>query len=78
MQSLWMVVASFFFACMGVCVKLAAANYSAAEIVFYRSAVALLFMFSLVRLRGIPIRTLHWRFQLWRSVSGFISLLLYF
>ena len=78
MQSLWMVVASFFFACMGVCVKLAAANYSAAEIVFYRSAVALIFMFSLVRLRGIPIRTLHWRFQLWRSVSGFVSLLLYF
>lgn len=73
-----MVVASFFFACMGVCVKLAATSYSAAEIVFYRSAVALVFMYLLVRWRGIPIKTPHWRFQLWRSASGFVSLLLYF
>lgn len=73
-----MVVASFFFACMGVCVKLAATSYSAAEIVFYRSAVALAFMYLLVRWRGIPIKTPHWRFQLWRSASGFVSLLLYF
>jgi S-adenosylmethionine uptake transporter len=73
-----MVAASFFFACMGVCVKLAAESFSAAEVVFYRSAISLIFMFAVVYLRGIPIRTPHWRFQLWRSASGFVSLLLYF
>lgn len=78
MQSLWMIAASFFFACMGVCVKLAADTVSAAEIVFYRSAISLFLMFALVRWRGIAIATPHWRFQLRRSSSGFLSLLLYF
>ena len=78
MQSLWMIVASFFFACMGLGVKLAAEIYSPAEIVFYRAIINLVMMFLLVRARGIPIRTVHWRFQLGRSASGFISLLLYF
>jgi len=78
MQSLWMIVASFFFACMGVGVKLAAEIYSPAEIVFYRAVINLLMIFVLLRARGIPIRTVHWRFQLGRGVSGFVSLLLYF
>lgn len=78
MQSSWMIVASFFFASMGVCVKLAAEVFSAPEIVFYRSIISLVMMLTLVRLRGITIQTPHWRFQLWRSASGFVSLLLYF
>lgn len=78
MQSLWMIAASFLFACMGVCVKLAVEFFSAPEIVFYRSVISLLLMLLLVRARGIPIATVHWRIQLWRSVSGFVSLLLYF
>jgi len=78
MQSLWMIVASFFFACMGVCVKFAASLFPAPEIVFYRSLISLLMMLVIVRMRGIPVTTPHWRFQLWRSVSGFASLLLYF
>ena len=78
MQSLWMLAASFCFACMGVCVKLAAETFSAAEIVFYRSAISLVLMFGLVRLRGIAIYTPHWRFQILRAASGFVSLLLYF
>jgi drug/metabolite transporter (DMT)-like permease len=78
MQSLWMVVASFLFAIMGVCVKLAAETFSAPEIVFYRSAVSLVLMLSIVRLRGIPLATSHWRQQGFRGLSGFVSLLLYF
>ena len=78
MQSLWMIAASFLFACMGVCVKFSAEYFSAAEIVFYRSAISLLLMLLVVRVRAIPIATPHWRFQLWRSASGFVSLLLYF
>lgn len=78
MQSLWMILASFSFAVMGVCVKLASATFSAPEIVFYRAAISLLFMVALVRLRRVPLATPHWRFQLQRSVSGFVSLLCYF
>ena len=59
MQSLWMLVASFFFACMGVCVKLAAESISAAEVVFYRSAISLVLIFALVRFRRIPLVTVH-------------------
>ena len=78
MQSLWMIAASFFFACMGVCVKLAAESFSAAEIVFYRSAISLVMVFALMRFRRILIATAHWRVQFQRSGSGFISLLMYF
>jgi S-adenosylmethionine uptake transporter len=78
MPSLWMIAASFFFACMGVCVKLATARYSAAEIVFYRSFINLLFMAILVRRRGIPVRTPLWALHVLRSGSGCCSLILYF
>ncbi len=78
MQALWMVVASLLFAAMGVCVKLAADSFSAAEIVFYRSAIALVLMTALVRARGIAFATPYWRLQLFRGASGFVSLLMYF
>ena len=78
MQSLWMIAASFLFACMGVCVKLAAETYPPSEIVFYRSFISLLMMVPVVRLHGITLATPHWRFQLWRSAAGFVSLLMYF
>jgi drug/metabolite transporter (DMT)-like permease len=79
MQSLWMLVASFFFAGMGVCVKLASLRgYGPAEIVFYRSALSLVLMYVSMRWRGLPLATPHWRFQLQRGVSGFVALSLYF
>lgn len=78
MQSLWMVVASLLFACMGVCVKLAAATHSAVEIVFYRSFISLVLMFALVRLRGVPLATPHWRWQVSRGLVGFVALFSYF
>lgn len=78
MQSLWMVAASFLFACMGVCVKLAADTFSAPEIVFYRSAISLVLMFGLMRLHGIRFATGQIRHQVFRGASGFVSLLLYF
>ncbi len=78
MQSLWMIVASFCFAWMGVFVKLASATYSAPELVFYRSLVSLVFLLALIRFRRIPLRTPHWRFQLQRSVFGFSSLIAYY
>ena len=78
MQSLWMLVASFLFACMGVCVKFAAVTHSAVEITFYRSFISLILMFGLVRLRGVSLLTPHWRWQLSRGVVGFSALFAYF
>jgi drug/metabolite transporter (DMT)-like permease len=78
MQSLWMLVASLLFACMGVCVKLAAARYSAIEITFYRGFISLILMFGLVRLRGVSLATPHWRWQIARGLVGFSALFAYF
>ncbi|MEY2634040.1 MAG: hypothetical protein RIR00_2694 [Pseudomonadota bacterium] len=78
MQSLWMIAASFLFACMGVCVKLAAEFHSAVEITFYRSFFSLLLMLLLVRIRRVPLATPHWRWQITRGVVGFTALFSYF
>lgn len=78
MQSLWMLVASLLFACMGVCVKLAAETHSAVEITFYRSFISLIIMFGLVRLRVVRLATAHWRWQISRGVVGFSALFAYF
>ncbi|MFH1660655.1 MAG: DMT family transporter [Pseudomonadota bacterium] len=78
MQSLWMIAASFLFACMGVCVKFAAQTHSAVEITFYRSFISLILMFGLVRLNGVPLATPHLRWQVTRGAVGFIALFAYF
>lgn len=78
MQSLWMIAASFLFACMGVCVKFAAQTHSAVEITFYRSFISLILMFGLVRLNGVSLATVHWRWQVTRGTVGFIALFSYF
>ena len=78
MQSLWMIAASFLFACMGVCVKLAAQTHSAVEITFYRSFISLILMFGLVRLRGVSLATPHLRWQITRGGVGFAALFAYF
>jgi len=74
-----MIVAGFFFAGMGVCVKLSAdAGYSLAEIVFYRSAVMFLIMLPLIRWRNVQLATPHWLWHVKRGVTGFCSLSVYF
>jgi drug/metabolite transporter (DMT)-like permease len=78
MQSLWMIAASGLFACMGVCVKLGASLFSAAELVFYRGVIALVLLWGFVLVRRLPLATPHWRAHLWRGVTGSVSLVLYF
>jgi drug/metabolite transporter (DMT)-like permease len=78
MQSLWMVAASLLFACMGVCVKLGAAQFSAAELVFWRGFIATLLIGSYVVLRRLPLATPHARTHVVRGLSGFVSLVMYF
>ena len=78
MQSLWMLVASFVFAAMGVCVKLAADYFSTSEIVMTRGIIGMLFIYSLIRLRGGTLKTaLAWH-HLWRGVVGVTALWLWF
>lgn len=78
MPSVWMIVASFLFACMGVCVKLGSAQFSTGELVFYRGFVSVAMMLVVARVRGITLATPHWRLQLSRSVSGSFALMCYF
>jgi S-adenosylmethionine uptake transporter len=75
----WLTVgSSLAFAAMGVCVKVASAQYSAGEMVFYRSLVGAVVMALLARVRGnslaSPVPSMHF----WRSASGVFSLLLWF
>ena len=76
--SLWMLVAGLLFGCMGVFVKLGAAYFSYGELVFYRSFLGLLLVYGIMRSQRVSIVTQHWRAHLWRSISGTVSLGLYF
>jgi S-adenosylmethionine uptake transporter len=73
-----MVLASLLFATMGVCIKLAAAHYSAGEIVFYRGLVGALFIMGVARARGGSLRTSVPAMHFWRSASGVAALSLWF
>jgi S-adenosylmethionine uptake transporter len=78
MQSLWMLFASFLFAAMGVCVKLASEMFSTSEIVMYRGIVGVTVLLVVIRLQGGTLRTKFALGHLWRSVVGVISLWLWF
>jgi S-adenosylmethionine uptake transporter len=78
MQALWMVLASFMFATMGVCVKLASSNFNAFELVLYRGLVGMVFMALIVQARGSGLRTRFPGMQAWRSLIGVISLIAWF
>jgi drug/metabolite transporter (DMT)-like permease len=78
MQSLWMIAASLLFACMGVCVKLGSAQFSAAELVFWRGFVATLLIGTYILVRRLPLATRHARTHVARGLAGFVSLVMYF
>ena len=78
MRSMWMVLAAFLFACMGVLVKLSAPYFSSTELVFYRSLFGVWMTYMVIRHYRLPLRTPHWKIHCWRGVSGAISLLLFF
>jgi S-adenosylmethionine uptake transporter len=74
MQALWMIVASFLFALMGVCVKFASVHYSAAELVCYRGLVSIVFVGIWARSQGVGLRTTVPGMHAWRSLIGVVSL----
>ena len=78
MRSLWMVLAAFMFACMGVLVKYGALYFSSTELVFYRSLIGVWMTYLIIRYYRLSIRTPHWRIHCWRGVTGLISLLMFF
>jgi drug/metabolite transporter (DMT)-like permease len=79
LSAVWlMVLASFLFATMSVCVKLASAHYNAAEIVFYRGLIGLVAMFCISRIQGCSLRTAHTGAHVWRSLCGVTALSLWF
>ena len=78
MQSLWMLFASFVFAIMGVCVKLASANSSTSEIVMCRGLVGMLLIAGFARWQQVSLRTaLPWH-HAWRGFVGVTALWLWF
>jgi drug/metabolite transporter (DMT)-like permease len=73
-----MVVASFFFAIMGVCVKLGSAKFTSSELVFYRSLFGFIAIALYAMHRKMPFSSMHLRLHLSRSINGFIALMLFF
>ncbi|MYM21639.1 EamA family transporter [Duganella sp. FT135W] len=78
MQSLWMLFASFMFAVMGVCVKLASVEYSTSELVLYRGVVGVITLGLIIRLSGASFRTSMPGAHLWRGLIGVTSLWLWY
>ncbi len=74
MQALWMVLASLFFATMGVCVKIASAYFNSAELVFYRGVIGMWVMWALARSSGVSLATTYPGMHAWRSLIGVMSL----
>jgi S-adenosylmethionine uptake transporter len=74
MQALWMVLASFLFATMGVGVKIAAASFTVAEVVFYRGLVGVVFLALVMRASGVTWRTRVPGMHAWRTLMGTLSL----
>ena len=78
MQAVWMILSSFLFATMGVCVKFASEHFNSAELVFYRGVLGILFMALYARAQGITLRTRYPAMHAWRSVIGVMSLSAWF
>ncbi len=76
--SLMMALATLLFATMGVCVKLASAEYSSGEIVMYRGLIGVAMVSGLVLARGLSLRTAVPAMHFWRGASGVAALSLWF
>ncbi len=74
MHALWMVLAAFLFASMGVCVKLGSAWFNPAEMIFWRGIIGMLMLWGLSRTQGSTLATRHPGMHAWRSFIGVVSL----
>jgi drug/metabolite transporter (DMT)-like permease len=72
------VLGALLFASMGVCVKIASAWFSSAELVLYRGLIGVVFLWVLARSRGISLTTRYPGMHAWRSLVGVLSLGMWF
>ncbi|SEM69080.1 DMT family transporter [Nitrosomonas marina] len=78
MRSIWMLVAAFLFACMGVLVKLSAGHFTSIELVFYRSLMGVGITYLFVRHHRLTLKTGQWKTHCSRGLAGLGSLLMFF
>lgn len=78
MQALWMVLAAFLFATMGVCVKIASAFFNSAELVCYRGLIGIAILWLLARSQKVTLATQYPGMHAWRSLVGVTSLSAWF
>jgi drug/metabolite transporter (DMT)-like permease len=78
LKSLWMLVAALGFAIMGTLVKIGAAKFSSAELVFYRSIFGLIVIYAYIFAKKLPLKTPVLAKQMSRALVGFASLVLFF
>lgn len=78
MHALWMVLGALLFASMGVCVKMASAQFTTAELVFYRGVFSTALVWMVMRWQGVTLRSdVPWM-HAWRSLIGNLSLAAWF
>ncbi len=73
-----MLVAALGFAIMGALVKVGAAKFSTAELVFYRSVFGLIAIYAFIFAKKLPLKTPVMAKQMSRSLVGFVALVLFF
>jgi len=73
-----MILASLFFATMGVCIKYASEHFHTFDLVFYRGVIGIVFMAVICRSQGVGWRTPIPMMHVWRSVVGVFSLTAWF
>ena len=78
MQAAWMIAASLFFALMSVCIKYASPYFGPLEIVCYRGAIGIVFMWALAHSRGVSLKTSVPMMHVWRNVVGVAALVAWF
>jgi drug/metabolite transporter (DMT)-like permease len=78
MHSLWMLAAGLCFALMGAFVKMAAPDFSAAELILYRGVAQTFAAWVVLARAGQAVRTARLAMHAHRGVLGFVSLFMFF
>jgi len=74
MQVFWILLSCLLYATMSLLVKLASAEFSVVEIVFFRAFPGALLLFAYARMRGYPLVSEHWRIHMLRNGVGIVSM----
>jgi len=78
MQAFWMILSALVFSTMAVCVKFASEYFNNAEMLFYRGAIGVLFMWVFARINNTSLTTSVLPMHIWRSIVGVVALSAWF